>query len=146
MDYCVARWMLLPKHAISQKYYTKTKILFAVASRTSSNKSKNIYARQSYWSYRKRNVSVKYSSVKWVLTFASINKECVLIKMSRVGILKGLTQVEMRRCMHRVLIFMKLALESLYLPLFADSDLYTSQHASWNPEIDARMFQRVWGP
>ena len=45
----------------------------------------------------------------------------------------------MRRCMHRVLGFMKPALESVYLPLFIDSELHTSQHASWNPEIDARI-------
>ena len=45
----------------------------------------------------------------------------------------------MRRCMHRVLGFMKHALESVYLPLFADLELHTSQHASWNPEIDARI-------
>ena len=35
--------------------------------------------------------------------------------------------------------FMKPALESVYLPLFTDLELHTSQHASWNPEIDVRI-------
>ena len=79
-------------------------------------------------------------SVKWVLTFASINEKCVLIKMSGVDLLKGThTGWNMRRCMHRVLGFMKPALKSVYLPLFTDPELHTSQHASWNPEIDARI-------
>ena len=38
-----------------RKYYSQSRV------RTSSNKSKNIYARQSYWSYRKRNDGVKYN-------------------------------------------------------------------------------------
>ena len=75
-------------------------------------------------------------SVKWVLTFVSINKKCVLIKMSGVNLLKGpLTGWNMRRCMHRVLGFVKSALESVYLPIFTDLEL----HTSWNPEIDARI-------
>ena len=45
--------------------------LEAQQNRTSSN----IYASQSYGSYRKRNIRVKYRSVKCVLTFVKMDRE-----------------------------------------------------------------------
>ena len=80
--------MLLPRHAISQKYKDEN-IIVAVTSRTSSNKSKNIYVSRTEAIESVTSVWNTVGSITWVLTFAGINKKCVLIKMSRVGIIEG---------------------------------------------------------
>ena len=81
--------------------------------------------------------------MKWVLTFASINKKCVL-KMSGVGIIKG-----PHRLKHASSRFHETCIR-VSLPAFIHRSRATYVAACImkprNRCTHRRMFQRVWGP